>query len=353
MYAYSPSYEGTNTKADFRSDTVTRPTAAMMAAIAAAEVGDDVYGEDPTTNALEARAAELLGKEAGLFLTSGTQSNLAGLLAHCGRGEEVLTGAGYHIAAWEAGGASVLGSVLISTLERAADGRLDPALIKSAIKPDDYHMPETKLLSIENPFSGVAFPLEYMDLMAATAHDNGLKLHCDGARLMNAATALGVDPKRLVAGCDSVSLCLSKGLGTPAGTVLVGDASLIERARRIRKMLGGGMRQTGLLAAAGLHALDQHIDRMAEDHRRARMIAEKFDQMEGISVDLNTVQTNVIFAMLDEHIRLDGMGEFMAERGIVIIPEREMRLITHLDHDDDDCHRLVDAMGEWIRTCAG
>lgn len=353
MYAYSPHYSGSNSLADFRSDTVTRPTAGMMQAITSAEIGDDVYGEDPTTNALEAKAAELLGKEAGLFLSSGTQSNLAALMAHCGRGEEVLTGAGYHIAAWEAGGASVLGSILLSPMATGPDGRLDSSRIRSAIKPDDYHMPETRLLSIENPFSGVVFPLEYMDEMAATAHDHGLKLHCDGARLMNAATALGLEPARLVKGCDTVSLCLSKGLGTPAGTVLVGPADLIKRARRVRKMLGGGMRQIGLLAAAGIYALDHHIDRMAEDHRRARIIAEGLDQITGISVDLNTVQTNVIFASFDDEIPLDGLSEFMAERGIAIIAEREMRMITHLDHSDDDCQRLVDSLGDWIRTCAG
>ena len=353
MYTYSPQYEGTNSKADFRSDTVTRPTPAMMDAIQHAEVGDDVYGEDPTTNALEERAAAMLGKEAGLFLTSGTQSNLTALMAHCGRGEEVLTGKGYHIAAWEAGGASVLGSVLISTLETGSDGRLDPATVTAAIKPDDYHMPETRLLSVENPFSGVVFPLEYMDTMAATAHDAGLLLHCDGARLMNAAVALGVEPARLVKGCDSVSLCLSKGLGTPAGTVLVGEAGMIARARRMRKMLGGGMRQTGLLAAAGLHALDHHVDRLADDHRRARMIAENLNSIDGIDIDLGSVQTNVIFASLAATVSLEGMGDFFADRGIAIIPEREMRLITHLDHSDDDGHRLVETMTDWIKACAG
>ena len=353
MYAHSPHFDASNSLADFRSDTVTRPTAGMMAAINAAELGDDVYGEDPTTNALEERASTLLGKEAGLFLSSGTQSNLAALMAHCGRGEEVLTGSGYHISAWEAGGASVLGSVLLSPLPVSEDGRLDADTIEHAIKPDDYHMPQTRLLSIENPFSGVAFPLDYMDDMATAAHDNGLLLHCDGARLMNAATALGVDPDRLVRGCDSVSLCLSKGLGTPAGTVLVGSAEMIGRARRIRKMLGGGMRQTGLLAAAGIYALDNHIGRMADDHRRARMVAEGFNSLEGIHVDLAKVQTNVVFATLDDHITIDGMGSFMAERGIAIIPEKEMRLITHLDHEDADCQRLIDSMAEWVRTCAG
>lgn len=353
MYTYSPHYEGTNSKADFRSDTVTRPTPAMMEAINQAELGDDVYGEDPTTNALEKQAAAMLGKEAGLFLTSGTQSNLAALMAHCGRGEEVLTGEGYHIAAWEAGGASVLGSILLSTLATEADGRLNAASIKDAIKPDDYHMPETRLLSVENPFSGMAFPLAYMDEMAATAHDAGLLLHCDGARLMNAAVALGVEPARLVSGCDSVSLCLSKGLGTPAGTVLVGDANMISRARRMRKMLGGGMRQTGLLAAAGIHALDHHIDRLSDDHSRARMIADGLNAIDGVNIDLGSVQTNVIFAHIDEAIPLEGMGDFFADHGIVIIPEREMRMITHLDHSDEDGERLVETMDAWVRTCAG
>lgn len=337
--------------ADFRSDTVTRPTDAMRAAMMEAELGDDVYGDDPSVNALEARAASLLGKEEALFLPSGTQSNLAAVMAHCGRGEEFLIGTGYHIQSWEAMGTAVLGSVACQPLPVDARHALDAETIRAAIQPDDPHRPMTRLLSIENTVHGMVQPLDTMDEMAAVARENGLGLHCDGARLMNAAVALEVEPDRLVAGCDSVSLCLSKGLGAPVGSVLAGDAATIARARRIRKMLGGGMRQAGVLAAAGLHALDHHIARLAEDHRRARGLAERLAKIDGISVDLDQVETNMIFAAIDERIAVDGLGTFLAERGIGVNPERALRLVVHLDIDDAACDQMVEGLAAFTAAC--
>jgi len=338
---------------DFRSDTVTRPTPGMMAAMQEAELGDDVYGDDPTTNTLEEMAADLFGKEAGLFLSSGTQSNLAGVLAHCGRGEEVLIGREYHIAAWEAGGVSALGGVVMCCLDTDDHGALDTNDIRAAIKPDDFHAPISRLLSVENTVSGKVQPLSYMDEMAMVAHDNGLKLHCDGARLLNAKVALGVEPRRLVEGCDTVSICLSKGLGTPAGSLLVGDAHTITKARRIRKMLGGGMRQTGILAAAGIYALTHHVDRMAEDHRRAKDLAAALAAIDGIKVDAAMVETNMVFATIDEHISIDAMSGFMAERGIILAAGRTTRIVTHLDIDDAACDALVTAMAAFTSRYGG
>jgi len=338
---------------DFRSDTVTRPTAGMMAAIQEAELGDDVYGDDPTTNQLEDMAAALFGKEAGLFLSSGTQSNLAGVLAHCGRGEEIIIGEGYHIQAWEAGGTSALGGVVMHALKPDPRGALVGEDIRAAIKPDDYHAPVSRLLSVENTVSGIVHPVSYMDEMARTAHENGLNLHCDGARLMNAAVALGVDAARLVKGCDTVSICLSKGLGTPAGSVLVGDQATISRARRIRKMLGGGMRQSGILAAAGIYAFTHHVDRMAEDHRRAKWLADALSGLDGVKIDLATVETNMLFVTLDERIPVEQMAGFMADQGIILSAGRTTRIVTHLDIDDAACDALKQAMADFISRYGG
>lgn len=336
-----------NSIADFRSDTVTQPTEAMRAAMMDARLGDDVYGDDPSVNALEAKAAAMLGKDAALLLTSGTQSNLAGVMAHCGRGDEFLIGSIYHVMAWEAMGTAVLGSIASTALPVDANGSLNEADIVNAIKPDDFHMAATRLLSIENTVNGMVQPLEYMDKMAEVAHGNGLALHCDGARLMNAAVALGVPAERLVRGCDTVSLCLSKGLGAPVGSVLAGDKETIARARRIRKMLGGGMRQAGMLAAAAMHALDHHVDRLAEDHARARQLAAALNDVAGIEVDLGRTHTNMVFLAIDPSIDLAPLEGFLADRGIAINPDKVIRLVIHLDLDDDDCDRLVSAMKEF------
>ena len=346
-----------NTKpdlADFRSDTVTRPDAGMMDAIQNAEVGDDVYGDDPTTNALEARVADLLGKEAGLFLPTGTQSNLAGVMAHCGRGDEFIIGKNYHIYTYEAGGTAVLGSVFPCPLPVDARGALNPDDVIAAIKPNDSHNAISRLLCVENTVNGMVQSQDYMDQMAEVAHDHGLKAHCDGARLMNAVVALGTTAKDLVRGFDSISLCLSKGLGTPAGSVLVGEQGFIDQARRLRKMLGGGMRQTGLFAAAGLYALDHNVDRLAEDHRRAKKMAEDLSAIKGFRIHLDQVETNMVFIHFGDDSAtisdeaLSHLKSFMADRGCRISPGRRMRCVIHGDLDDQDCDTLVSGLQQFI-----
>lgn len=258
---------------DLRSDTVTRPDTGMMQAMAAAALGDDVYGEDPSVNRLEAVLAERLGKAAGLFVPTGTMSNFTAMLAHCQRGEEVICGRGYHIYAYEAAGASVLGGIALCPVPVRADGALDPAEIRAAVKVEDTHLPVSRLLSLENTHNGLAVPIAEMAAAAEAGRGAGLSVHLDGARFFNAVTALGCPETDLAGLADTVSVCLSKGLGTPAGSVLVGPADLIARARRWRKMLGGGMRQAGVLAAAGLYALEHNTARLAEDHARAEELA--------------------------------------------------------------------------------
>lgn len=347
-----PSHLSRNITADFRSDTVTKPTEAMMAAIQSADLGDDVYGDDPTTNQLEAMAAEMFGKEAALFLTSGTQSNLTGVLAHCGRGDEYIIGSSYHILTYEAGGTAVLGSAFPQAIPVDENGAISADDVRAAIKEDDSHSAMTKLLCVENTVSGKVQSLEYMDSMASLAHEHGLKAHCDGARLMNAVVSLGTTPARLIQGFDTVSICLSKGLGTPAGSVLLGDKDAIKRARRMRKMLGGGMRQSGVLAAAGIHALTHHIDRLKDDHKRASQLAEKLGGIKGITV--KPAQTNMVFAHLgdDDHKindhALTELSGFMAERGLRITPDRTLRLVTHLDIADQDIDALASGLNEFI-----
>lgn len=359
MYAAAPlpDHMTRNRLADFRSDTVTRPTEAMMAAIMEAEVGDDVYGDDPSTNQLEEMAAAMFGKEAAVFLTSGTQSNLTAVMAHCGRGEEFLIGQNYHIYSYEAGGTAVLGSAFPHPLPVDDRGALAVPDIIAAIKPDDSHHPVTRLLSVENTVSGKVHSLDYMDSMAKTAHAHGLKAHCDGARLMNAVVALDVAPARLVEGFDTVSVCLSKGLGTPAGSVLVGDKAAITKARRTRKMLGGGMRQSGLLAAAGSYALRHHIDRLKEDHVRAEHLSAQLGGISGITV--TSAETNMVFARLGtedcaiDDAAIGALAGFMAERGLRLTPGRELRLVTHLDVSDADIDRLTQALGEFTAHYGG
>ncbi|MDC6455172.1 low-specificity L-threonine aldolase, partial [Alphaproteobacteria bacterium] len=246
---------------DLRSDTVTKPTAAMRQAMATAEVGDDVYGDDPTVNDLQDRVAKLLGKQAGLFVASGTQSNLVALLSHCQRGDELLVGDCYHVHRYEAGGVSVLGGVMMEAIGTDHRGLMEPSQITKAVKPDDPHCPISRLLCLENTISGHVHDVGVIAGLAKAGKNSGLGVHLDGARLMNAAVKLGVPAKQIVDPVDSVSLCLSKGLGTPAGSVLVGSHDFIARARRMRKLVGGGMRQVGILAAAGIYALDHHIDR--------------------------------------------------------------------------------------------
>lgn len=322
------------TVADLRSDTVTRPTAGMRAAMASAEVGDDVYGDDPTVRRLEAAAAERLGKEAGLFCPSGTQSNLLGLLSWCARGEEILVGESYHVFSYEARGASVLGGVALTPLRVAADGGLDPEEIAARVKPDDSHFPVTRLVALENTVSGQVVSLARIEATAAAARAAGLAVHLDGARLMNAAVALGVAPAETAAAADSVSICLSKGLGAPIGSVLVGPADMIARARRTRKMVGGGMRQVGVVAAAGLYALERHVERLAEDHTRARRLAERLARIDRLSVNPAETQTNMVFVETrpEDHA---GLIAALAAAGVrVNATKPRLRLVTHLDIDD-------------------
>ena len=313
---------------DLRSDTVTRPTEAMRRAMGQAEVGDDVYGEDPTVLALEARMAAMSGKEAALFMPTGTQSNLVALMVHCQRGDEYIVGQRAHTYRYEGGGAAVLGSIQPQPVENAEDGSLPLVSITAAIKPDDVHFARTKLVTLENTIGGRVLAEAYVDGVAALARANRLAFHLDGARVFNAAIAQGRQVGDLCAPFDSVSICLSKGLGAPAGSVLCGSSAFIEEARRWRKMLGGGMRQVGILAAAGLYALDHHVARLHQDHLLAIRLANGLRSIEEISVD--GPHTNMVFVdlpapslvRLEEHCRL---------AGIVLTLHPRTRLVTHLD----------------------
>ncbi|CAD5374937.1 L-allo-threonine aldolase, PLP-dependent [Rubrivivax sp. A210] len=313
---------------DLRSDTVTRPTAAMRAAMAAAEVGDDVFGDDPTVNALQARVAAELGKEAALFMPTGTQSNLCALMSHCQRGDEYLVGQMAHTYRWEAGGAAVLGSIQPQPLAQAADGTMALADIEAAIKPDDAHFAVTRLLALENTWGGQVLPPAYVQAATALAHGRGLATHLDGARLFNAAVASGVAAAELARPFDSVSICFSKGLGAPAGSALAGSRDFIARAHRIRKMLGGGLRQAGVLAAAALYALDHHVERLAEDHAHARRLAEGLAGLPGVTV--LPPQSNIVFVDLDP-ARAAGVVERLRARGLLCTGLYRLRLVTHLD----------------------
>ena len=327
---------------DLRSDTVTRPTPAMRAAMAGAAVGDDVYGEDPTVNRLEALAAERLDKEAALFLSSGTQSNLAALMSHCERGDEYIVGQQAHTYRWEGGGAAVLGSIQPQPLDFEADGTLDLDQVAAAVKPADQHFARTRLLCLENTQAGKVLPLEYLARAEQVARRHGLNLHLDGARAFNAAVKLGMPITAIARHFDSVSVCLSKGLGAPVGSVLCGPGDFIARARRWRKVLGGGMRQAGMLAAAGIVALQQHVDRLAEDHANARRLAEGLAQFDTIQIDLAAVQTNMVLATLvDDHSA--ELAAYLQQRGILIRSGRTQRLVTHLDVTAADVAAVIDA----------
>ena len=334
---------------DLRSDTVTRPTPAMRAAMAEAEVGDDVFGDDPTVQRLEARVAADLGKAAAVFVPTGTQSNLIGLMAHCERGDEYLVGQQAHTYRYEGGGAAVLGSIQPQPIENEADGSLDLARVAAAIKPDDSHFARTRLLALENTIGGKVLPMDYLARAEALARERGLGLHLDGARLYNAAVRLGVPVAAIARHFDTVSVCLSKGLGTPAGSVLAGSAGLVARARRWRKVLGGGMRQSGVLAAAGLHALDHHVTRLAEDHDNARALAEGLAVVPGFTVDTERVQTNMVFAAPPAG-RAEALRDFLAARGILVLAAPLMRLVTHLDVSRADVDAVLAAVGEFARA---
>ncbi|MGL6006157.1 low-specificity L-threonine aldolase [Aeromonas sobria] len=332
---------------DLRSDTVTQPTDAMRQAMLHAEVGDDVYGEDPGVNALEAHGAKLLGKQAALFVPSGTMSNLLAVMSHCQRGEGAILGSAAHIYRYEAQGSAVLGSVALQPLPMQRDGTLAFDDIKGALAPDDAHFVQTRLICLENTHNGKVLPLSYLQEMGAFVAERGLKLHLDGARLFNAAVASETPVAVIAAPFDSISICLSKGLGAPVGSLLVGSHDFIARARRLRKMLGGGMRQAGILAQAGLFALEQHVTRLADDHRRAKRLAEGLAALPGIELDLSLVQSNMVFLRLREGESTPLLA-FMKERGILFSGYGELRLVTHLQINDDDIEEVIDAFTEYL-----
>ncbi|MBC7513397.1 MAG: low-specificity L-threonine aldolase [Herminiimonas sp.] len=325
---------------DLRSDTVTRPCAAMRAAMASAEVGDDVYGDDPTVNRLQAMTAEHFGFEAALFAPSGTQSNLIGLMAHCGRGDEYLVGQLAHTYKYEGGGAAVLGSIQPQPLAQQPDGSLLLSDIEGAIKPDDIHFARTRLLALENTIGGKVIPRDYQRDATALAHRHGLITHLDGARVCNAAVKLGISLQDAVAGFDSVSICLSKGLGAPIGSVLCGTRTVIARGIRIRKMLGGGLRQAGILAAAGIYALEHNVERLAEDHDNAARLAAALSDIAELRV--HAPQTNILYLDLPA-TACAALGPFLRERGIVASVGPHMRMVTHLDVSRDDVLRVAAA----------
>ena len=332
---------------DLRSDTVTQPTDAMRQAMLHAEVGDDVYGEEPGVNALEAFGARLLGKQAALFVPSGTMSNLLAVMSHCQRGEGAILGNAAHIYRYEAQGSAVLGSVALQPLPMQRDGTLAFDDIKAALAPDDAHFVQTRLICLENTHNGKVLPLSYLQEMGAFVAERGLKLHLDGARLFNAAVASETPVEVIAAPFDSISICLSKGLGAPVGSLLVGSHDFIARARRLRKMLGGGMRQAGILAQAGLFALEQHVTRLADDHRRAKRLAEGLAALPGIELDLSLVQSNMVFLRLCEGESAP-LLDFMTERGILFSGYGELRLVTHLQINDDDIEEVIDAFTEYL-----
>jgi threonine aldolase len=332
---------------DLRSDTVTRPSPGMRAAMAAAEVGDDVYGDDPTVNRLQAHMAERFGFESALFFSSGTQSNLAALMAHCGRGDEYLVGQNAHTYKYEQGGAAVLGSIQPQPLENEPDGGISIERIAKAIKPDDIHFARTRLLALENTIGGRVLPPAYQRQVTEFAHAKGLSTHLDGARIFNAIVKLKVDEKTGVAGFDSVSVCLSKGLGAPAGSVLAGPRDFIAQARRWRKALGGGMRQAGVLAAAALYALDHHVQLLADDHANAEYLA---DGLRTLGLRVDPPQTNILYVDIPAH-QVAALTAHLEQRGILATIAPHTRLVTHLDLPREKINTTLQAFREFPHWC--
>ncbi|MGI4855397.1 MAG: low-specificity L-threonine aldolase [Janthinobacterium lividum] len=333
---------------DFRSDTVTRPVPAMREAMQRAPVGDDVYGEDPSVNQLQERLAALLGKDAAIFMPSGTQSNLIALMTHCERGDEYIVGQNAHCYRWEAGGAAVLGSIQPQPLAHEPDGTLRLADIDAAVKPDDPHFARTRLLALENTIGGRVLPPAYVAAATTLARRHGLACHLDGARAFNAAVALGVPIETVARPFDTVSICLSKGLGAPVGSVLVGSAPLMAKARRLRKMLGGGMRQAGILAAAGLYALDHHVERLAQDHANARTLAQGLAAFPGLSV--TAPDTNIVFVNAAADIAVP-LAEHLARHGVAVSSAygaTQQRWVTHLDADAAAVRAALAVVGEFF-----
>ncbi|MCL1051257.1 low-specificity L-threonine aldolase [Shewanella abyssi] len=324
---------------DFRSDTVTKPTAAMRAAIGVAEVGDDVYGDDPSVNYLEDMAAEMFGFDGALFTSSGTQANLLALMSHCERGDEYICGQQAHNYKFEGGGAAVLGSIQPQPLNNQADGSILLSDIEAAIKPDDVHFARTRLLSLENTIGGKVVPQSYLADAQSLAFEKGLKIHLDGARVANAAVAQNLPMTAITQYFDSVSICLSKGLCAPVGSILLADERLIKKARRWRKMLGGGMRQAGILAAAAQLALTDQVERLAEDHDNAAYLASQLSAIDSFDVDMSLVQTNMVFAAIVGELDINNVAQQLKQKGILISAGKTLRLVTHADisRADIDC----------------
>ncbi|OQY30987.1 MAG: low-specificity L-threonine aldolase [Anaerolineaceae bacterium 4572_5.1] len=332
---------------DLRSDTVTKPTPEMREAMATAKVGDDVYKEDPTVNRLEEMSAALLGKEAGLFLPSGTMGNLAAILAHCGRGDEIILGNLAHTFLFEAGGIAALGGVHPHTIPNQPNGTLRLEDIKNAIRPDDVHFPTTRLITLENTHNrcgGTPLTAEYTQQVGDLAKKKGLKLHLDGARIFNASAALGVEPAQLSAPADSVTFCLSKGLAAPVGSVLCGSVGFIARARRMRKQLGGGMRQAGIIASAGIVALETVLPRLGEDHVRAKLLAQRLSKIPQLKLEPGTPATNMVYCTLRENVLPDAsqVAEKLREYGVLVgaTAKRRFRLVTHYWVEDADLENI-------------
>jgi threonine aldolase len=332
---------------DLRSDTVTVPSPAMRAAMSDAAVGDDVYGEDPTVNRLQQTLAERLGFESALFFPSGTQSNLAALMSHCQRGDEYIVGQDAHTYRYEGGGAAVLGSIQPQPIINQPDGSLALHDIEAAIKPDDLHFARTRLIALENTIGGKVLAPDYVADVVRLARQRGLALHLDGARMFNAAVKLGVDARTVCAGYDSVSVCLSKGLGAPVGSVLCGSRELIGKATRWRKMLGGGMRQAGILAAACLYALEHHVQRLADDHDNAAILAAGLAAIEELRVE--PVQTNIVYVLVPPH-RCADLQAHLKRRGITAGISARTRLVTHLNVSQAQVEAVVAAFGDFFKS---
>ena len=339
---------------DLRSDTVTRPSPAMREAMAHAEVGDDVFGEDPTVNLLQEKVAALLGKEAGLYVPSGTMGNQLCIKVHTQPGDEVIAERGAHIFNYETAGAAFLSSVQIHPID-GVRGRISPEDIKRAIRPSTYYMPRSRLIALENTHNragGTIYPIELIREIAALARNAGMRMHLDGARLWNACAATGIAPRDYASLFDSVSVCLSKGLGAPVGSVLAGTRSFVEEARHYRKIFGGGMRQAGILAAAGIYALDHNMERLSEDHAKAAYLAKELSQIRGLSIDLETVQTNIIIIGVENSGRTpEEILTLLRTRGVLLTLGNYMgiRAVTHLDVSDDEVRTAADIIREVLR----
>ena len=330
---------------DLRSDTVTKPTPGMRKAMHDAEVGDDVFGDDPTVNRLQAVLAERLGFEAGLFVASGTQSNLIGLMTHCQRGDEYIVGQEAHTYKYEAGGAAVLGSIQPQPLEHAADGSIPLEKIRKAVKPDDAHFARSRLLALENTIGGKILPQSYVEKACAVAREHRLATHLDGARFFNAAVESQEPEHELLKHFDSVSICLSKGLGAPVGSVLLGSKAYIEHAKRWRKMLGGGMRQAGILAAAGLYALEHHVKRLREDHQHAQQLFDGIKDLPWLQAD--EPMTNMVFVDIEQD-KAGKFQQYLAKRGVAVTGLYRLRFVTHLDISNEQIQKTIQIIREFL-----